>query len=286
MSSATRAWLMVGLAALVAAAALHTLVLLGVGAVWSAMVHLTVFGWTSALIVAVSRHALPMFTGKSFPQQWMAWAQLAAFVPGVTLAAAGLVQGYIPITLAGLGLELLAALLFAAHALLLHTRGKLRGAGPMRPPIAGIEQTDGLSTAATLAGAACLPLALALMAAGRAGVLRGEWWLAGEHLAALGWVMLTIVGIALRVLPRFTGKALRGVGWARAQLVCHAAALVLMAAALGLGLPRLFAAGGVLMAVATALFASTVGTTIDFGLGSADIGVLHGRRDPESGKAR
>ncbi|HWQ11416.1 MAG TPA: hypothetical protein VNL77_01380, partial [Roseiflexaceae bacterium] len=77
-------------------------------------------------------------------------------------------------------------------------------------------------------------------------------------LAALGWVTLMIVGVAYHVLPRFSGRRLRGAVWAWAQLACHLTGLALIVAGLGLGLPRAFATGGALVALAAALFAYTI----------------------------
>jgi len=53
-----------------------------------------------------------------------------------------------------------------------------------------------------------------------------------------------------------------GPGWARAQLSCHLGALALMVPALGFAWPRVFAAGGLLMALAIGLFAWTVWPTL------------------------
>ena len=45
----------------------------------------------------------------------------------------------------------------------------------------------------------------------------GSWYLASEHVATLGWVVLMIVGVAYRALPRFSGHPARGASWARAS---------------------------------------------------------------------
>lgn len=258
MTAAVRAWLGAGLAALLGAAVLHALTLVGAGEAWAAMVHLTLLGWITALIVAVRRHTLPVFTGRDMPAPWLAWLHLALFAPGVPLAAAGvsgLGGGYARgLAAAGLALQLAGGLVFLASTALIHTRGKIRGGRPIAPPLPGLAATDRASAVGVAVATASLPLALALMLAAQLGLPGGEWWLAGEHLAALGWAVLMVVGVATRVLPRFTGRPLRGVAWTRAQLACHLAALALMVPALGLGLPRVFAAGGALMALATALF--------------------------------
>jgi hypothetical protein len=101
-------------------------------------------------------------------------------------------------------------------------------------------------------------MALFLLLANRLGWISGAWVLAAEHLAALGWIMLMIVGVGYHVLPRFSGYATRGAFWARAQLGCHLLALVLIVLALGFGWPAAFAAGGLLMALALGLFAWTI----------------------------
>ena len=269
MTLGVRAWLGAGLAALLGAAALHALALVGAGAAWAAMVHLTLLGWITALIVAVRHHTLPVFTGRDMPAPQLAWLHLALFAGGVPLAAAGVsglaggaVRG---LTAAGLALELAGGLVFLASTVLIHTRGAIRAGCPIAPPIPGLPATDRTSGVAVAVATASLPLALTLMLAAQLGLPGGEWWLAGEHLAALGWAMLMVVGVATRVLPRFTGRALRGVAVTRAQLACHLAALALMVPALALGLPQLFAAGGALMALATALFVWNVWPTVHHG---------------------
>ncbi|HEU5101712.1 MAG TPA: hypothetical protein VFU22_21970, partial [Roseiflexaceae bacterium] len=149
---------------------------------------------------------------------------------------------------------------FLFNVVQLLRRGAPRPRAPM-PPIAGQPLIDRLGTQATKASGVCLPLALGLLLASRLG-WSGEWALAAEHLAALGWVMLMIVGVAYHVLPRFTGVAVRGVSWARAQLACHLGALLLMVPALAFGWGMLFALGGMLMAGALGLFAWTIWPTL------------------------
>jgi hypothetical protein len=86
--------------------------------------------------------------------------------------------------------------------------------------------------------------------------------LAAEHLATLGWIMLMIAGVAYHVLPRFSGRRIRALRWARAHLLCHIVALVLIVVGLGGGLGYVFALSGMLMAAALALFAWTVWPTL------------------------
>lgn len=262
MHATTRAWFAAALLLLVGAALLHTAMLLGASAVWPALIHLTLFGWVSAMIVAVNYHTMPVFTGRDFPDARPIWAHLGAFLGGAALAPAGLLARAPALITAGLALELVASLLFLLNVALLLTRGISRGLPPAPPPVAGQREVDKVGTRATSAAGLFLPLALALLLGARAGLLAGEWWLTAEHLTALGWVMLMIVGVAYHVLPRFSGRATRGVAWARAQLGLHLAALALIGVGLGFGLGALFAAGGVAMSAALALFAWTVWPTL------------------------
>lgn len=262
MHTTTRAWFFAALLLLVGAALLHAATLLGASAVWATLVHVTLFGWVSAMIVAVNYHTTPVFTGRDFPDARPIWAHLAAFVAGLALVSAGQLAALPALVTAGLALELLAALLFLLNITLLLTRGVRRPLPPAPSPIPGQRAVDRVGTRATSAAGLSLPLALALMLGARAGLAGGAWWLAAEHLAALGWVMLMIVGVALHVLPRFSGRATRGPAWARAQLGLHLAALGLIVPGLGLGWGAAFAAGGVLMSVALGLFAWTVWPTL------------------------
>lgn len=261
MHATTRAWFAAALLLLVVAALLHAALLLGASALWAPLVHLTLFGWVTAMIVAVNYHTVPVFSGRDFPDARPIWAQLGAFLAGVALVPAGQLAAAPALVAAGLGLELAAALLFALNLALLLTRGPRRGPPPPSP-VPGQPAVDRVGTRATAAAGLCLPAALALLLGARLGLVGGEWWLVAEHLAALGWVMLMIVGVALHVLPRFSGRATRGAAWARAQLGLHVAALAMIVLGLGLGRGALFAAGGATMAAALALFAWAVWPTL------------------------
>jgi hypothetical protein len=145
---------------------------------------------------------------------------------------------------------------------LLLTRGRLRAGSPLRPALPDIERIERAGIAAALVASFCAPLALALLLGTRAGWLGGAWMLAAEHLAALGWLMLMVASVAIRALPRFSGRGVRSLGWVYTQLACHLAALALIVPALGWGSAPLFAAGGLLMAAATALLAWTIWPTL------------------------
>jgi cbb3-type cytochrome oxidase subunit 1 len=260
--ASTRAFLIAGLVALPCAALLHLLVALGMSDAWAAMVHLILFGWITLMIVAVNYHTLPVFSARDFPHPRLIWAHWALGSAGVALASGGLLAGWNAGATAGLLLELGGALVFVANTILLFLRGVRRPQRAPSPPIAGQPLVDRAGTRATMAAGISLPLAQLALLAVRLGWLGGAWVLAAEHLATLGWVMLMIVGVAYHVLPRFSGQATRGPAWARAQMVCHGGALALIVLALGFGWARVFAIGGLLMALAIGLFAWTVWPTL------------------------
>jgi len=266
MTSTTRAFVLGALAILPIAALLQLLALLGVGAAWPAMVHLTLFGWITGIILAVNYHTMPVFAARDFPSTRLIWLHLVAWLPGVALDGAGQLLGWSLGISLGLALQLLGALVFVANTLLLFLRGPRRASRPIPPPIAGQSRVDGIGTRATKGAGLALPVALALLLAIRLEWLSSAWTLAAEHLVTLGWLMLMIVGVAYHVLPRFSGRGTRGPRWAGAQLLCHYTALVLIVVAIGVGWGPVFALGGVLMSMALALFAWTIWPTIHFGL--------------------
>jgi hypothetical protein len=266
MTSPTRAFARSALLILPIAALLQLLALLGVGPAWPAMVHMTMFGWITGIILVVNYHTVPVFAARDFPLTWLIWLHLAAWLLGIALDGAGQLLGWPLGVSLGLALQLLGALVFVANTLLLFLRGPRRASQPIPPPIAGQSRVDRIGTRATKGAGMALPLALALLLAIRLEWVSGAWTLAAEHLVTLGWLMLMIVGVAYHVLPRFSGRGTRGPGWAGAQLLCHYAALGLIVVAIGAGWGLVFALGGVLMSLALALFAWTIWPTIDFRL--------------------
>lgn len=262
MRAYARAFVVTGLLALLAAAALHLVVAVRGLGLWAPLVHLMLFGWITGLIVAVNYHTLPVFSGRDFPTTRLMWLHWATFSSGITLATFGIGAGSAALEIGGLALELTGALLFVVSIGLLLSRGRRHERRPPVPPIAGQRQVDAMGTRATGLAGLALPSALALLLGVRLGGIGNAWVLAAEHLAALGWTMLMIVGVAYHVLPRFSGRGTRGPAWARAQVGCHVVALALIVLGLGLGLPKAFALGGLLMALALALFAWTVWPTL------------------------
>ena len=258
MTPSTRAFFLTGLLALAGAAILHFLVLWGLAVVWYPAIHLTIFGWITAMILGVNYHTVPVFAARDFPYPWLGKAHWVTFTGGIALTTGALLVGSPVGTAAGIILEITAALLFTANTLLLFLRGPQRPHRPPAPPIPIQPAIDRISTMATKGAGLSLPLALVLLLAVYRGWLGATWILAAEHLAVLGWVMLMIAGVAYHVLPRFSGRSVRGLNWARAQLLCHYGALALMVPSLGFGWTSVFAVGGVLMTLAVGLFAWTV----------------------------
>jgi hypothetical protein len=262
MTRSTRAFFTAGLVALPAAALLYLLALLGAPGAWPAMVHLTIFGWITGMIFAVNYHTMPVFSGRDFPFPRLIWLHWATWLVGVALASAGPLVDWDAAAPLGIALELAAALIFGANTVLLFARGVPRPTRPPAPPIPEQPAVDKVGTQATRGAAISLMLALLLLLASQLGWIDGAWVLPAEHLATLGWIMFMIVGVANHVLPRFSGHGTRGARLAGWQLRGHYAALVLLVLGLGFEWAWLFAAGGLLMALALALFAWTVWPTL------------------------
>ncbi len=257
MSRVTQAFLATTLAALLGAATLHVLALAGQTWVWGALVHLGLYGWITGMILTVNYHMLPVFSGRNYPAPWLLAAHWLAFTVGLAGVTGGLLAARPPWIVVGLMLEVLASLLFIATTILLFRCGPRRRQPPP-PTFAHQRAIDRVATQATRRAGLCLPLSLGILLAAQSGWVASTWVLAAEHLATLGWMMLMIVGVAQHVLPRYSGRAVRGPAWARTQLELHTLALALMVPALGLGWSLLLALGAVVMSGALALFAWTI----------------------------
>src|SRR4051812_40128773 len=112
MSKSTLAFLIAALVALPAAALLHLSALVGISGAWPAMVHLTLFGWITLMVVAVNYHTMPVFAARDFPYPWLIWAHWAALSAGLALTTAGILASWSTGLVAGLLLQLAAALIF------------------------------------------------------------------------------------------------------------------------------------------------------------------------------
>jgi hypothetical protein len=258
MGADTRRFLAIAFGALLIAAALHLAVTAGVAWLWPAAVELVLFGWVTGMILAVSYHTVPAFSAREFPYPAVGRLHGLLFAVGLALALAGRLGAGAGVTAAGLWIQAVAALVFLANVALLFARGP-RASHRLPPsPVPQQAELDRLGTVATSVAGLCLPPALMLAALAASGALAPSWRLAAEHLALLGWVMGTIVGVALHVLPRFTGRPLGAPVWARRQLAAQGLGVALMVPALGLGWTGVFALGGLVMAGAIGLFGWTV----------------------------
>lgn len=82
------------------------------------------------------------------------------------------------------------------------------------------------------------------------------------HMMLLGFVLMTIYGVALHVLPRFSGYPLRSERVADVQFWCANLGLPLMVAGWLAAIDPLVTAGGVLSAAAMLLFALNMVLTV------------------------
>ena len=238
------------LACLGGALILHLLVLGGHGAVWNGLIHLILFGWISGFIFAVNYHTMPVFTGRAFAWPAVQIAHWAAWIVGVLAASAGLIRHQPALYRLGLALEWLSGLLFLVNVLSLLRSPRRPGHMPGPP---AFQPSDRLATVATKAAGLCLPLALTLLGLVEIRAIGPGWYLAAEHAATLGWMLLMIVGVAAHVLPRWSGVAIRRPDLLRLALGSHLAALALMVPALGLGITWMFGLGASLMTLALLL---------------------------------
>lgn len=82
------------------------------------------------------------------------------------------------------------------------------------------------------------------------------------HMMLLGFVLMTIYGVALHVLPRFSGYPLHSERVADVQFWCANLGLPLMVAGWLAGIDALVTAGGLLSAAAMVLFALNMVLTV------------------------
>src|SRR5688572_5578755 len=135
MIGSTRAFVIIALLALPIAALLYLLALLGIPGTWPAMIHLTIFGWITAMIMAVNYHTMPVFSARDFPFSVLIWGHWVLQSAGVALASSGLLTGWNAGTLLGLLLQAGGALAFLANTICLFLRGARRPHRHPTPPI-------------------------------------------------------------------------------------------------------------------------------------------------------
>jgi len=103
---------------------------------------------------------------------------------------------------------------------------------------------------------------LALVHLAAPGLLPGNVAKVHAHVMLLGFVLMTIYGVGLHVIPRFGGYPLRSERIATWQFWLANTGLPLMVAGWLAGMDGLVAAGGVATVAAMALFAANMAATV------------------------
>lgn len=160
----------------------------------AATTHLFTLGWITTTILGALYQFLPVALQTPIRSQRVAHAGLLLYAPGLVLFVAGLMLTRLPLMLVGAALFGTALLLFVGNlAATLHAA-----------------KERNLSwwalTGAAFALASTVVLGVSLAGNLRWGYLGPERFLAvGVHLhvAIFGWVLLTVVGVAHRLLPMF-----------------------------------------------------------------------------------
>lgn len=191
------------------AAALLFLVAGGIGMVWLApglaagafsdprvagVAHLLTLGWISTSILGALYQFLPVALGASIRWEGLAEVTFAAWVAGVAAFAAGMILGRSGLAVAGAGAVGGAVVLLLANLAATLPRATRRG----------LTWWCVIGAALALAGAWVLGF---LLAVNQGHDLLGESRFAVAavhlHIAAGGWVLLTMIGVADRLMPMF-----------------------------------------------------------------------------------
>lgn len=159
-----------------------------------ATTHLFTLGWITTTIQGALYQFLPVALQTPIRSQRVAHAGLLLYAPGLVLFVSGLMLGRLPLMLSGAALFGTALLLFVGNlAATLHAA-----------------RERNLSwwalTGAAVALASTVILGVSLAGNLRWGYLGPKRFLAVSvhlHVAIFGWVLLTIVGVAHRLLPMF-----------------------------------------------------------------------------------
>jgi len=188
-----------------------------------AFVHALTLGWISTAMVGVLYRYVPALTKRALPHSGLACIQATTFVPGVAALVAFFWCGRWD------GVAAAAAVLTLSSALLCVNLWPLLLGAPRR----GVAEVGVLCSSVFLVAAAALGT---ILAAGKLHPLLGGSPLANlgahVHLAAVGWVGLTICALSFRFLPAFLLPVVQFPEASRRQVAASAAALVLLAASL------------------------------------------------------
>lgn len=242
------------------AAALCFLVLGAAGLVWAAptaaaggfsaprvagVVHLFTLGWITTTIMGALYQLLPVALGAPVRSEAMGHVSFWLYAPGVVLLVSGLVLGEILLTLVGASAAAAGLLVFVGN--LAATLPRAERGGMTRWTLAGA----GLFLIVTLT------LGLLLAANLHSDVLGpGRFLVLGlhAHVAAGGWVLMVMIGVAARIMPMFllSHGVAEWPGRAAAVLVALGAAVL---STVGHLLPASWVpVGGGLLAAGTAAF--------------------------------
>jgi hypothetical protein len=188
-----------------------------------AVTHLVTLGWVSAVIMGVLYRYVPGLTKQPLRYPRLAIVQWAAFVAGTAGLVASLWLGRWSGAAWSAGVLAAAGVLLCANLWVLIGRASGRGVAEV-----GIVGASGFLVAAALVG-------LLLAFDKEYDLLPGGTFTnlaAHVHLAALGWVGITICALSFRFLPAFLLPQLDLRGAARRQVVLLAAWVVLLVATL------------------------------------------------------
>jgi hypothetical protein len=188
-----------------------------------ALVHMLTLGWISMVMMGVLYRYVPGLTKRPVPFPRLAVAQWASFVAGTTALIGGFWTGSWPTATAAAGTLATSAVLLCANLWPM-----LRAARRLGVAELGV----GLATTALVAAAI---LGTLLAADKQRGFLGGDVvtnLAAHAHLAALGWVGLTVCALSFRFLPAFLLPTAEVADAARRLVALLAAAVLALVAAL------------------------------------------------------
>ncbi len=222
---------------------------------------IALYGLVLSFVLGFASRMVPAFLGLPRPTAKSARPVAALQATGVFLLAAAWIPGLTPtasraFVLAGTLFLAAAILLFLAAGRILAPFSKAPGALSLRAPFAFLGLFAAISVAATigeLSGASVHKFV----------------WDGARHVYTIGFLTLLVVGMSLRVVPAFTGRALARPRQARLALAFVGAAAVVRALQIpvalgwgGLPLYRLVGTTGIFATVGLLLWANVLVATL------------------------
>lgn len=242
------------------AAALLFLVAGAVGLIWAApdlaaglhasmrvaaVTHLFTLGWLTTTILGALYQLLPVALGARVPSERVAHASFIAFAPGVALVVGGIAALAPAVLHAGLGLVTIGIGLALASYVRMLPKAMTRDVTWWALVIALGYLVLGLALGFTLG----LDLTRGFLAGAKLHVLAMHF-----HIAALGFVLLVIVGMAHRLLPMFLVAHGADLRWSRRAVGLIAPGLLVLCAGLDLDVRALAWAGAAMLEGGVACF--------------------------------